>query len=411
MLASSYSPTTAKPGWGVSQSVVFIHRVEELTVWHTRVYLHLVLDIVLAHVILQPHPHLVRTHGVILHRHHRHRRLEPDKVLGRHHRRVRQRAGLDKRPNRLRLAGFHVLGGAGRRRPREALPRRHLFPLAPQQENVPRSKAVPNRIDPAARRDGIGKLVLARVKDLVQNRQHLFLRVPRQPHVDQKSLGRLGRLDLEGVEERPGRGGLVGHHVARVGRRVAAKEVGHDDDIALGGEAVGLDLVVDAADAGAAGEEEEELGGGVGVVGGLGYVDLRGSVTGWGLAGVRGGAQTSTSARVVISPVPDWPAGVGLLDVQCSLRRGAEADAVGAWVGISCASLSGALVVSSVSVMLSGMSRRRWGVLIQDRWFDRGYLVRLGQGNGTRRHDQRMLPLGDVPHQHPACDHGMCDQG
>lgn len=120
---------------------------------------------------------------------------------------------------------------------------------------------------------------------------------------------------------------------------------------------------------------------------------------GWGLSGVRGGAQTSTSARVVISPVPDWPAGVGLLDVQCSLRRGAEAEAAGASLGVvSCASLSGALVPSSVSVILGGYHGGD-GMLVQgalDRWLDRGmkgYLARQGQGNGTRRHDQRMLSV------------------
>ena len=61
------------------------------------------------------------------------------------------------------------------------------------------------------------------------------------------------------------------------------------------------------------------------------------------------------SLKEVISPVPDCPAGVGLLEVQWSLRRGA--DAAEASLGtvlevVSCASLSGALVANSGSLIL-----------------------------------------------------------
>jgi len=50
--------------------------------------------------------------------------------------------------------------------------------------------------------------------------------------------------------------------------------VRHGDEVAGRGEAVGLELVVGAVDAGAAGEEEEELAWLGGVGGGLGEVDF-----------------------------------------------------------------------------------------------------------------------------------------
>ena len=49
----------------------------------------------------------------------------------------------------------------------------------------------------------------------------------------------------------------------------------HDDEEAFGGIFVGLELVVAGVDAAAGGEEEEEFGGEMGVVGWFGDVDLR----------------------------------------------------------------------------------------------------------------------------------------
>jgi len=97
--------------------------------------------------------------------------------------------------------------------------------------------------------------------------------VARKPHVDQEALGRLSGFNLEGVKEGTGGGGFVRHGVP-VGCWVAVEEVRHHDDVALGGEAVGLDLVVYAVEACPACQEKEELRGGMRVVGGFGDVDL-----------------------------------------------------------------------------------------------------------------------------------------
>jgi hypothetical protein len=111
------------------------------------------------------------------------------------------------------------------------------------------------------------------------------------------------------------------------------------------------------------------------VVGRLRDVDLQGGVlVEFGMVGSKRGL-TSTSFILVISPVEDWPVGVGRLDVQWSLKVGfvgagtgaaaaAGDSSLGEGVLVSCASLSGALVASSVSVMVELVWKReelRWG--------------------------------------------------
>jgi len=82
-----------------------------------------------------------------------------------------------------------------------------------------------------------------------------------------------------------------------------------------------------------------------------------------GVACATEGELTSTSFSLVISPVDDWPAGVGLSDVQWSPMRGADGagealDVDASGVGWASASLSGAFVDTSGSAIVMMMGSR-----------------------------------------------------
>lgn len=89
---------------------------------------------------------------------------------------------------------------------------------------------------------------------------------------------------------------------------VAGKEVGHEDEVTLRGELVGLDLVVGGLDARTSSEEEEESGRGMRVVGGLGDVDLEMSAVSDRTVYMGSPVgRTSTPLSLMISPVEACP--------------------------------------------------------------------------------------------------------
>lgn len=239
-----------------------------------RVYLDLVRHARLGQSILPKCSNVIREERVIIDAHQAHRRLDARKVLSRHKGRMSQRTRLDERPIVHRSRPSLLVCRRLRGNPK-VTPAHHGLALRGQLQDVLAAEAVADGIHTAAVADGVGELVLGAVEDLVQDGRDLLLGVAREPHVDEEALGGFDGLDLEVVEEVAGAlGGLLGVDGGRVGRHVAVEEVGHDDDVAFGGELVGLDLVVGALEACAAGEEEDQPGGRVGILGWLGDVDL-----------------------------------------------------------------------------------------------------------------------------------------
>lgn len=156
--------------------------------------------------------------------------------------------------------------------------------LLGEKQHEPRTDTIPSRIDAIATLDGVGVLLPGSIDHLVQDRHDAVLSDAGEPHVNEERLCNLDGLELELLEDRCG---VVGDGRCAWGC-VAGKEVGHDDEVALRGELVGLDLVVGGLDACASGEEEEESGRGMRVVGGLGNVDLEVRVVSDSLDGVTG---------------------------------------------------------------------------------------------------------------------------
>ncbi|KAB8346326.1 hypothetical protein FH972_023370 [Carpinus fangiana] len=157
-----------------------------------------------------------------------------------------------------------------------------------EQQHVLGPEAVARAVHAAAVGHRIRIRLARSFQRLLHARQHRRRRMPRQPHVDEEALGRIADAQLDALDQRDVGAGVGGRGGGRrLGRRVAGELVGHDDKEAALGEGVGLQLVVGAVDAGAGGEQQEQLGGGGGVRGGLRDVGFDG-VEGCELAG-RGG--------------------------------------------------------------------------------------------------------------------------
>jgi len=139
-------------------------------------------------------------------------------------------------------------------------PQLRIRVLASQQKDVLGAKAVAHSIDTTTIRNRIGKLILSVTEDGVQKRKDLLWCMPSEPHINHERLGGLCSTEFDGFN--PG-GVLVWGGKLGIGVRswVASELVRHYDEEAFGGVLVGLELVVGRVDAGAAGEEEKELGG------------------------------------------------------------------------------------------------------------------------------------------------------
>lgn len=229
---------------------------------HTGVHLDLVLQSIFLHRRFAVNPNLIGEEWVILHADQTQRRLQSDKVHVRHRRRMRQHACLDQ----------GALSGGTSLRIRWRRVVLHLIILRQQQHITP-AEAVSGGID-ALLDGGIGELYLAAVNHAVQQRHDFLLSVLGQPHVDQEALGGFGSAQLEHVEKRGGRGVDLVFETGRVGRGLAAKEIGHDHQVALGGELVGLDLVVGGQKTRATGQQQQKPGRCVRIVGRFGDIAL-----------------------------------------------------------------------------------------------------------------------------------------
>jgi hypothetical protein len=156
--------------------------------------------------------------------------------------------------------------------------------LLGKKQNEPRTDAIPGRIDAITTLDGVCVLLPGSIDHLVQDRHDAVLSDAGEPHVDEERLCNLDGFQLELLEDRCG---VVGDGGC-AWSCVAGEEVGHEDEVALRGELVGLDLVVGGLDARASSEEEEESRRSMRVVGGLGDVDLEVSAVSDSIDGVTG---------------------------------------------------------------------------------------------------------------------------
>lgn len=241
--------------------------------WYAGIHLDLVLQVRLGHGILAERADLVRKEGIVLDAYKAQWHAQVVKVFRRHRCGVGQGACLDKRPPRRQRRLFITT---------------LLLDLLGEQQDEARTNTVADSVDAVPLLHGVGVSVLGGVNDLVQDGHDTVGRDACEPHVNDKRLGHLGGLELDLLEPR---GRVLGNGDCRRGV-IASENVGHQHQKALGGKAVGLDLVVDRLDARTAGEEQKQARRRMRVVGRLRDVDL-----GLVLAGATWGSRMSVVHR------------------------------------------------------------------------------------------------------------------